>query len=229
MIMRGITRYIEDLTHARRPRPFRAIAEEADLAGVAITLRTARPGSGAPAEDFVTALHKKLAAELDPPAPARAVRARRTFLRAAAALGAAVTGGVADHVLTADASGAPAAEDTLRPPNGTWFTVAASSDLPDGTVQGFTAGAVIGFIERANGQLRAVSGICTHQGCLLAPAASPARLECPCHGATFALDGAVLSHRFSFPLAALPQLEVREAGGSVQVYAPDPAAPPRGL
>jgi Rieske Fe-S protein len=32
-------------------------------------------------------------------------------------------------------------------------------------VRPFTAGAVSGFVERVDGQLRAVSGICTHQGC----------------------------------------------------------------
>jgi hypothetical protein len=109
MIMRGITRYIEDLSRSRRPRRFRVTAEDAGLAGVAITLRSARPGSGAPAEGFVTALHKKLAAGLDPPAPRPAVRARRSFPRAVTALAAALTDGVADHVLTSGAAGAPAA------------------------------------------------------------------------------------------------------------------------
>jgi Rieske Fe-S protein len=62
--------------------------------------------------------------------------------------------------------------------------------------------------------------VCTHQGCKLALAARPARLVCPCHGASFALDGAVLSHRLSIPLAPLAHLAVREAGGVIQVYAP---------
>jgi cytochrome b6-f complex iron-sulfur subunit len=220
MIMRGITRYIEDLNRSRRPRRFLATAEDAGQARAAITLRAARAGSGAPAEDFVTALHKKLAAELDPPAPRRTARTRRTFLRAATALIAALTGGVADHALTSSAAGPPAPAATLRPTNGTWLTVAASTDLPDGTVQGFTAGAVTCFVQRAGGQLRAVSGICTHQGCRLALAADPARLECPCHGATFGLNGTVLAHKFTTPLAALPHLEVRETRGAIQVYAP---------
>ncbi len=53
-----------------------------------------------------------------------------------------------------------------------------------------------------------------------AAAARPARLVCPCHGATFALDGTVLAHKLPIPLEALPRIEVREAGGAVQVYAP---------
>jgi cytochrome b6-f complex iron-sulfur subunit len=43
---------------------------------------------------------------------------------------------------------------------------------------------------------------------------------CPCHGATFALDGSVLGHRLPGSLSALPRLAVREAGGAVQVFAP---------
>ena len=68
--MRGINRYIEDLIGSRRPRRFRASADEAELARAAITLRAGRPGSGEPSEEFVPALHKQLAAELDPQ-PAR--------------------------------------------------------------------------------------------------------------------------------------------------------------
>src|SRR6185437_3422161 len=212
MIMGGITRYIEDLVRSRRPRRSLVAEEDVSLARTAITLRAARPGSGAPAEDFVTALHKKLAAELDPPAPPRAVDARRTVLRAAVVAGATDTG-------------SSAAAGTLTPSQGIWLTVAASTDLPDGTVRGFTAGAVNGFIERAGGRLRAVSGTCTHQGCRLALAARPARLVCPCHGATFGLNGSVLTHKFPIALPALPRLEVRETGGAVQIYAPGPAGP----
>lgn len=232
--MRGITRYVEDLLRSRRPRRFRASEEDTGLARVAIALRSARPGSGAPTEEFVTGLHKKLAAELDPPAPRRAMGARRTFLRAATVAGAAAVGAGAgagvDHMLTA--GGAPAAAGaggpggaggtggTLTPDHGTWLTVAASADLPDGTVRAFTFGEVSGFVQRKAGRLRAVSGICTHQGCKLALGARPARLVCPCHGAEFALDGAVLHHRLPVHLTALPQLAVREADGAVQVYAP---------
>ena len=108
----------------------------------------------------------------------------------------------------------------MTPSHGAWVTVADSAALPDGTVRAFTAGPVTGFVHRVGGELRAVSGTCTHQGCRLALADQSSRLACPCHGATFALDGTVLSHRFPVPLAALPQIHVREADGSIQVYAP---------
>jgi cytochrome b6-f complex iron-sulfur subunit len=220
--MRGIARYIEDLLRSRRPRRFAASEQDTGLAQAAITLRGARPGSGGPTEEFVTALHKRLAAELDP-AYRRAATARRGILRTAAvAAGAAAAGAGIDHALTARtlAASPAGAGGTLTPHHGTWHTVAASADLPDGAVRPFTAGAVTGFVGRAAGRLRAVSGTCTHQGCRLALAAQPARLVCPCHGATFALDGAVLSHQLPITLTALPRLAVRESDGAVQVYAP---------
>jgi cytochrome b6-f complex iron-sulfur subunit len=222
MIMRGITRYIEDLVRSRRPRRFRADEEDTGLARAAITLRAARPGSGEAAEEFVTALHKKLAAELDPPPVHQAAGARRAFLRTATVAGAAAAGAGIDHMMTSRTSpgSSPIGAGTLTPSHGTWLTVAASADLPEGAVRAFTADSVTGFVERADGQLLAVSGICTHQGCRLALAARPARLVCPCHGATFALDGTVLAHKLPIPLEALPRIEVGEAGGAVQVYAP---------
>jgi cytochrome b6-f complex iron-sulfur subunit len=226
MIMHGLTRYVEDLIRSRRPRRFKASEDDAAMVRAAITLRAARPGSGEPTDEFVTALHKKLAAELDPPPARRPAAARRTFLRVAAVAGgsaAAVAAGAGiDHVLTSRTApgSSPASGGTLTPSQGTWLTVASSADLPNGAVRPFTANAVTGFIERADGQLRAVSGICTHQGCRLAFAARSARLVCPCHGATFALDGAVLTHKLPVPLEALPRIEVREVSGAVQVFAP---------
>jgi Rieske Fe-S protein len=222
MVMRGVARYIEDLVRSRRPRRFRVDEEDIGLARVAITLRAARPGSGEPAEEFVTELHKKLAADIEPPASQRAVGTRRrTLLRTATVAGAAAAAGAGiDHVLTSrnPSRPSPSAAGTLTPSHGIWLTAANSADLPEGAVRAFTAGALTGFIERADGQLRAVSGTCTHQGCRLALADPPAQLVCPCHGATFALDGAVLTHKFPVPLAALPRIEVREADGAVQVY-----------
>ena len=219
--MRGITRYVEDLIRSRRPRRFRASEEEASLVRAAITLRAARPG-GAARDEFVTALHKRLAAELDPPSPTPAASRRRTFLRVAAiTTSAAAAGAAIDHEVTSRTqSEAPATATTLTPSHGTWSTVAVSADLPDGTVRPFTAGSVTGFIERSGGRLRAVSGICTHQGCRLNLSSATARLLCPCHGATFALDGTVLTHPSPIPLTPLPHLEVRETDGEIQVYAP---------
>jgi cytochrome b6-f complex iron-sulfur subunit len=226
--MRGIKRYIEDLLHGRRPRAFRADPDEAALARTAIILRSARPGNGAPTEDFVASLHKRLAAELDDARPEAATpaRPRRTFLRAASvAAGAAAAGAGLDHFLAAPgAAPAPQASNAIIPDHGSWQAVLASADLPDGAVHAFNLSTLNGFVERAGGELRAVSGICTHQGCRLVLADPATELNCPCHGAVFALDGAVVRHRLSVQLTALPRIDVRESDGVVQVYAPQTPA-----
>src|SRR5215471_17370526 len=99
--MADIRRFVDDLLRLRRPRGFRATPEDVAVARTAITLRAARPGSGAPREEFVTGLHKRLAAELDPPAPQRAGGGRRSFIRAATlAAGAAAAGAGIDHALS---------------------------------------------------------------------------------------------------------------------------------
>lgn len=225
--MRGIERYIKDLLRGRRPRAFRASPDEAALARTAVTLRAARPGSGAPAEEFAASLHKRLAAELDgaPSEPGAPARPRRAFIRDAACAACAVgaAGAALDHLLTPHgAAPVPDAGRVIVPDQGCWQAALASADLPDGTVRPFTLATLAGFVERRGGRLQAVSGICTHQGCRLVLAQSGSELDCPCHGAVFALDGTVISHRLSVRLTALPSIEVRESGGVVQVYAPPP-------
>jgi cytochrome b6-f complex iron-sulfur subunit len=226
--MRGIKRYIEDLLRSRRPRAFRAGPDEAALAQAAITLRSARPGSGAPTEEFVTGLHKRLAAELEGtrPEPAATGSPRRAFMRAASvAAGAAAAGAGLDHLLAAPGTEAAAPAGTaIVPDQGSWHAVLASADLPDGAVHPFTLDTLTGFVERTAGQPRAVSGICTHQGCRLVLAKAATELDCPCHNAAFALDGTVLRHRLDVQLSKLPRIEVRESGGVVEVYAPRSSA-----
>lgn len=48
----------------------------------------------------------------------------------------------------------------------------------------------------------ALSGRCTHQGCAVRVASN--QLRCPCHGSTFALDGALLNGPAQRPLRRLP-------------------------
>ena len=56
MTGRALRRYVEDLLHGRRPRRFRADDADPGELRAAITLRAARPGDDAPAEEFVSAL-----------------------------------------------------------------------------------------------------------------------------------------------------------------------------
>ena len=84
----------------------------------------------------------------------------------------------------------------------------------------FDLGTVVGFVSRTGGALRAVSGVCTHLGCRLALDAPARALNCPWHRASFAIDGELLRYQLRVPPPALPQLEVRETDGAVQIFAP---------
>jgi nitrite reductase/ring-hydroxylating ferredoxin subunit len=221
MTTRRLRRYLDDLLRGRRPRPFPADADEAADVRAAIVLRAARPGSGAPDERFVTDLHRQLAAQLDTgEAPAVSRPSRRRVVQAASIAAAAVAGtaagAAADHVVTAPAAGGA----TLTPNTGTWHTVAASTDLTDGTVVGFDLGSVNGFVGRDGGRLTAVSGTCTHLGCRLTLDQPTQRLRCPCHNAAFAVTGQLIHHQLRTAPPPLPRLAVREADGAVQIFAP---------
>jgi nitrite reductase/ring-hydroxylating ferredoxin subunit len=223
---RRLRRYVGDLLRGRRPRPFPVSDDEVAQIRAAITLRVARPGATAPDEEFLSRLHRRLEVEFgDGPAatgePLRRPGTRRRLIAStAAAAVAGVAGGAAlDRVLVDDES-APVDDGTLRPNNGVWYTVASSADLPDGAVRGFNVGTVIGFVQRVDGQVRAVSGMCSHQGCLLNLDEADLELRCPCHNAAFALTGQVLRYQLVTPPPTLPEIAAREAGGQVQILGP---------
>lgn len=145
---------------------------------------------------------------------------RRVVQAASIAAGAAALGAGADHVITSPPADG-GAQETLQPNAGSWRTVVASADLPDGGVHSFELGAVTGFVARAGEQLAAVSGVCTHLGCRLAFNSQARRLDCPCHNASFALGGQLLRYQLATPPRPLPLFQVREVDGMVQVFAPD--------
>jgi len=228
-------RYVRDLLRGRRPRRFPADAEAAAELRAAITLAAAKPDADSPREEFVHDLHRRLSEQLAPAPTARSApepssnvvplrlgpTRRRVLLAGGVAAGAAAIGAMGDHLISADSTaGDTEAAGTLEPNVGTWRQVAASSDLEVGGVRQFDAGSVVGFVSRDAAGLRAVSGICTHQGCRLNLDPDGRQLDCPCHNTSFAVDGALVRHQLPQPPAALPHLQVRERGGQVEVYLP---------
>ena len=117
----------------------------------------------------------------------------------------AAGGAALDHALTT-AAGPGAGPAALTPIGGTWHTVGNSADLADGAVRAFDLGTVSGYVHRAGGQLTAVSGTCTHQGCHLALNGPTRELDCPCHNTAFSLTGQLIRHQLKSPPAALPHL-----------------------
>ena len=240
---RAVDRYVESLLNRRRPRPFAPSEDDLAVTRTAIALAAAGPDGHGPGTEFVEELRRKIGAQqlaeapqVAPgitaevaPKPARAVPARRRFLQATAlTAGAAAVGATADHLITQPASRAPStAEGELTPVKGSWQTVVASADLPEGGVLPFDMGTVVGFVQRTSGRVQAVSGICTHQGCRLDLTTPPKELVCPCHGATFTISGEPLTYPHStYAAAPLPRLAVRVQEGSIQIYAPAPNAAP---
>jgi len=138
------------------------------------------------------------------------------------AAAAAALGVIGDRVLEHAPANRELSQQALVPDNGHWVTVASGDQVAASRLTAFKTEDVVGFIVNEAGILRATSGVCTHQGCLLKANEAASRFDCPCHGAAFALDGRVLFHQFKGQLAPLPTLEVRRAGNDVQVLLPPP-------
>ena len=230
----------------RRRRPVDAILEDqpipagtpepgdVDLLRTAIELRSADPGAGVPDEEFVDRLRDRLAAEFDqrdrPADPATAEPGgprlpRRALLAGAGAVAAGVAGVMLDRTLLSssgngesrEASG-PAGE--IEPVDGKWVTVAPAAALAGGGAQRFSTPTVVGFVSAEGNDVRAVSGACTHQGCLLRLNADAGRLDCPCHRTAFGLDGQTLFHQLAAAPAPLPRLRARRTGDQIEVFVP---------
>jgi nitrite reductase/ring-hydroxylating ferredoxin subunit len=227
MTGRELRRYLDDLLGGRRPRGFRASDDDAAELRAALTLRAGRPGGDAPGEEFVAALHQRLATELADPQPTATTGIGRRGLVArgvAIAAASAAVGALVDRSVLAergDAQPGPgAAGNTLNPARGDWHTVAASAELPEDGVRAFDLGAVVGFVRRAEGTVQAVSGTCTHQGCRLLLDAASRQLDCPCHNTVFALSGELVAHQLPNAPGPLPGIAARELDGAVQVFTP---------
>jgi nitrite reductase/ring-hydroxylating ferredoxin subunit len=224
---RRVTAFVESLRRNRRPKAFTPEAEEVEIMRAAIELNDAEPGAAIPRPEFVSDLHRRLADEFneaDTPVDLAAARiSRRRVIggisaAAAAAAAAAVAGAVVDRDLLNPKSppSVPTAQE-LVPDEGAWQPVLDAANLGEGQVARFSTASNVGFVVNDNGKLSAVSGVCTHQGCLLRLNEVNARLDCPCHRASFSLKGDVLHQQFRQPLPPLPHIQVRENNGQIEV------------
>lgn len=186
------------------------------------------PDAAAPSQEFVTGLHQRLRAEIEDhtdsydaeqPALSRPHPHRRRVLQVAAgAAGAAAlfaAGEQVDQLRTPDSGGG-----TLDPESGRWTPVATQAEVSAHPAVTFSVANVAGVVTTDSGRLAALSGICTHQGCLLRLDAALRRLDCPCHATAFSLTGEVLHHAMRKAPAPLPHLQVRERGGHIEVLLP---------
>jgi nitrite reductase/ring-hydroxylating ferredoxin subunit len=228
---RTVRRFVEGLLRGQRIQPARPDNFEAEQMKTAIELRAARLGSDAPREEFVTDLHRRLAAEMsdDHPAvshPRWAPRRREVVIGGSVAAASAAAGLVVGRNLLAPAvtqQATPPVQGELEPNAGTWRAVGASADLPEGGALAFDLGSVNGFVHRNDARLEAVSGVCTHQGCKLWLDAPESRLRCPCHSTSFSLAGTNVTHQLPVAPPPLPRFRVREINGVIEVFAPTKA------
>jgi nitrite reductase/ring-hydroxylating ferredoxin subunit len=196
--------------------------DEVDALRVAIDLRAARPGADLPDEEFVTGLRRRLAATAASEADATPTHIPRRALLAGAAgaVAAGVVGAVAESTLSAKAPPRLAATGEIVPENGQWVPVAVASDVAGGQVKRFATASTVGFVTQHEGTLTAVSGACTHQGCLLKLNQAAGRLDCPCHRTAFGVDGKLMFSQLETLPAALPQIQVRSRDGQVEAFLP---------
>lgn len=216
--MRGpvdrIAAFVEDLVRNRRPCRFKPSPEEMDALGAAAELAAARPGADLPSADFIARLGRQLRSQMEPP-PAHEPVTRRALLRTAGlAAAAGVAGAVIDRTIVSQPLGQQA---TLMPEHGTWRAVAALADVSAGQSVRFSSGPVEGVVVNDGGTIKAVSAVCTHQGCLLLLDAAAHRLRCPCHPTVFSVTGQLISYSLATPPANLPALQARVRDGQIEV------------
>jgi len=78
---------------------------------------------------------------------------------------------------------------------GFWQAVAPLANVPPGGALRFTTASFAGYVVNDNGEVRALSSVCTHMGCTLYYRPDWKDLRCPCHGASFDLNGQLANGR----------------------------------
>lgn len=216
--MNDVDRFAESLIKQRTPEPFQPDDEQVAQMRAAIELRAAHVGAAdaVPDADFVADLGHRLAARLDAPATGKPHTRRGVVVRTAGVAAASLAAGIGiDRLVRGPGTPAPP-----PPAAGAWRTVAASADLPAGSVREFELDTLTGFVQRTADGLRAVSSTCTHLGCRLQLVEPARQLQCPCHGAIFAMTGEIVRYDLPVDIPPLPHFQVREQDGDIQVYAP---------
>ena len=121
-----------------------------------------------------------------------------------------------DSTTTAsDPSSSSSPEDSSSPSDGTTSATAAAlastSDVPVGGCFVVSDAKVV-VTQSSEGDFKAFSAVCTHQGCLV-ESSSEGDIPCPCHGSRFSLeDGSPLSGPATAPLA---QVQITVDGDSI--------------
>lgn len=215
-----LDQYVEDLLQDRKPERTPLPDEDALRARqTAAMLRAAKPGAGLPSKEFLERMQGSIpqwvGEQSAKPQPVARPSRRSLLLTGAAGLAAGIAATVGVDRLTKEPS--PTGTQALVS-NGTWKPVKAVADLPESTPVAFRSGAIEGFLIRNGQDVKGLSAVCTHMGCILNFSKFRNQFECPCHGATFQPDGQPTTNQYETPLPRLPSLNVRIERGQVEVY-----------
>jgi cytochrome b6-f complex iron-sulfur subunit len=245
--------FLETLLGDGRPSP-EAVddRDEAEMARMAAELAASgRPGAAsAPDPAFIEQLRLRMreadagvdAVRVPPPVREQPLAAgsarwrlsRRQLLQAGFGAAAGMAAGVIGVSLVAQGQRRPIGGDPpLVNGEGFWAEVAKVQDVPPGDAVRFSTPAFDGFVVNDGGTIRALSSVCTHMGCTLAYRPDWQDLRCPCHGASFGLDGRLANgrrawraegayrgdaHAYPIELPDLVRPEVKVANGVIWVW-----------
>src|SRR5579864_8606211 len=167
-----LDKYVEDLLQDRKPERTSLGDEDALRARqAAAMLHAARPGAGLPSADFLRRMQHSIEAwvrpESRPAAPRRDLSRRSLLLGGAGGLAAGLVAAVGAQRLLQPARNLKAELPLVTSGTGTWRDVVAMQSLPDGVPTRFSSGALEGYLLRTGQDVRGLSAVCTHMGCLL--------------------------------------------------------------
>ncbi len=223
---------------SRPPHPGPLTPDEVDVYRTAALFRAAAPGADDPDPAFVARLRSELVREQSavqseqrggagrPPRRTGGLSRRGIIASGLGAAAAMVAGAAIGAEVTRSTTPQPPA--TLPPivndGQGQWVAVAAVAAIPVGAVKWFATATIVGFVRHTAEGFSALSGVCTHMGCLLQWNGGDRTFDCPCHGGRFTEDG---NSAPASPVrySPLPELRTKVEQNQVWVYVASPTTP----
>lgn len=217
--------HIEQLKTNKRPRrPRRLAPDQVRAFQMAALFRAAEPGAAEPDPTFAAQLRSRLERELRPGNRPRFLArgpsvSRRGLLVGGLSTAAAAAGLVAGAAIDRAEQTAPTWDQAPLVSAGVWTAVVPIEALPLGGIKRFATEQLVGFVRHTATGFEALSGACTHMGCLVAWNGADRTFDCPCHGGRFLETGQSAP---SSPVAyrPLPAIPTRVADGQVWVLVP---------
>lgn len=239
-----VSAYSERLLRDERPVPAEGPREPGGAYAAAAMLRGHAPDAAEPSAEFTERLWQQVAAQSALPhegAAPQEVRpaplahrptgiSRRAVLAGGLATAASLAAGVGAGVaLDRSVQSGPNTSSTAPFPvplvqAGQWVSLFTADSLAQGQVRRFVTDTVVGFVRRTATGYQALSGACTHMGCLLAWNATDRTFDCPCHGGRF-LENGTSAPSSSTPYRPLPEIATKVESGMLWVYIPTAKSP----